>query len=185
MKTRSGIAVAIARWFVVACVTSGIAFLVPTPTFGQKPLKIGVVNFQEVALQCKAGKAAKARLEKMADQLKKEVRGKEEKLVARQKEIETAASRLTPAERQHRAEALEKDELAIKRLIQDKTEELRKAEAESVVELARQIDPILKAYAAEKGFDLILEARRPGLMYYDQKLDITAEIVKRFDQASK
>ena len=185
MNTRSGIVGAIARWFVVSCVTSGIALIVPTATFGQKPLKIGVVNFQEVALQSKPGKAAKARLEKMADQLKKEVRGKEDKLVARQKELEAGASRLAAAERQHRAEALEKDELALKRLIQDKTEELKKAEAESVIELARQIYPILKAYAAEKGFSLILEARRPGLMYYDKNLDITAEIVKRFDQASK
>ncbi len=152
MKTRAGIVGTIARWAVVVGMSCGIALLVPTATFGQKPLKIGVVNFQEVALQCKAGKAAKARLEKMADQVKKEVKGKEEKLVARQKELEAGASRLTATERQHRAEALEKDELALKRLIQDKTEELRKAETDSVVELARQIDPILKAYAAEKGF---------------------------------
>jgi Skp family chaperone for outer membrane proteins len=185
MKTRLGIVGTFTKWSVLACLSTCTALFAPPAASAQKPLKIGVVNFQEVALQCKAGKAAKARLEKMADQVKKEVRGKEEKLVARQKELETAASRLTSAERQHRAEALEKDELVIKRLIQDKTEELRKAEADSVVELARQIDPILKAYAAEKGFDLILESRRPGLMYYDQKLDITAEIVKRFDRTSK
>ena len=185
MNTKSGIVGVFTKWSVLACLSAGAALFVPTATFGQKPPKIGVVNFQEVALQSKAGKAAKARLEKMADQLKKEVRGKEEKLVARQKELEAGASRLTAAERQHRAEALEKDELALKRLIQDKTEELKKAETESVVELARQIDPILKAYGAEKGFSLILEARRPGLMYYDMKLDLTAEIVKRFDQASK
>jgi len=185
MKTRSGIVGVFTKWSVLACLSTGAALVVPPAASAQKSLKLGVVNFQEVALQSKAGKAAKARLEKMADQVRKEVRGKEEKLVARQKELETAASRLTPAERQHRAEALEKDELAIKRLIQDKTEELRKAEADSVVELARQIDPILKAYAAEKGFDLILEARRPSLIYYDKNLDITAEIVKRFDHASK
>ena len=169
----------------VVCVSVGIALLVASATYGQKPPKIGVVNFQEVALQSKAGKAAKARLEEMADRVKKEVNAEETKLLARQKELEGAASRLTPAERKNRADALEREELALKRLVQDKTEELKKAETDSVLDLARQIDPVLKAYAAEKGYTLILEARRPGLMYHDKSLDLTAEIVKRFDQASK
>ena len=173
------------RYSVVASVSAGITLFVAAAAYGQKPLKIGVVNFQEVALQSKAGKAAKARLQKLADKLRKQVKAEEDKLLAHQKEFEAGASRLTPAERQHRAEALERDELALKRLVQDNTEELTKAEADSVAELARQIDPIVKAYAAEKGFKMILEARRPGLLYFDKNLDITAEIVKRFDQTSK
>lgn len=173
------------RCVVIVCASAGIALFGPTATYGQKPPKIGVVNFQEVALQSRLGKAAKARLEELADKLRKEVKAEEAKLLAHQKELEANASRLTPAERQRRTEALEREELALKRLIQDKTEELTKAEKDSVVELARQIDPVLKAYAAEKGFVLILEARRPGLLYYDKSLDLSAEIVKRFDKASK
>ena len=173
------------RWFVVVCASAGIALFSPAATYGQKPPKIGVVNFQEVALQSRLGKAAKARLEELANRLKKEVTAEEAKLLARQKEFEANASRLTPGERQRRAEALEREELALKRLIQDKTEELAKAERDSVVELSRHIDPVLKAYAAEKGFTLILEARRPGLLYYDKSLDLSAEFVKQFDKVSK
>jgi len=173
------------RCFVVVCASAGITLLGGAAASGQKPTKIGVVNFQEVALQSKAGKAAKARLEELAARLKKEVKAEETKLVARQKELEAGASRLAPAERQRRAEALERDELALKRLLQDRREEFTKAEANSVLELARKIEPIVKAYAAEKSFTLILEARRPGLLYYDKNLDLTAEIVKRFDRASK
>lgn len=167
------------------CASVGIIMFLAAAAYGEKLPKIGVVNFKEVALQSKAGKAAKARLEALADRLRKEVKAEEAKLLAHQKEFEAAASRLAPAERQRRTEALERDDLALKRLIQDKTEELTKAEADSVVELTRRIEPVLKAYAAEKGFALILEARRPGLLYYDKNLDVSAEIVKRFDQASK
>src|SRR3990172_2140559 len=103
----------------VVCVSVGIALLVASATYGQKPPKIGGVNFQEVALQSKAGKAAKARLEELADRVKEEV--------------EAAASRLTPAERKNRADALEREELALKRLVQDKTEELKKAEMDSIL----------------------------------------------------
>ncbi len=169
----------------IACVSAGAALLPASSAYGQKPPKIGVVNFQEVALLSKAGKAARARLQEIADRMKKEVKTEEDKLLAHQKELEAAGAKLSPAERQHRAEALEKEELALKRLMQDKTEELTKAETQSVLELARKIDPVLKAYATEKGYTMILEARRPGLLYYDSNLDVTAEIVKRFDQASK
>lgn len=185
MTRRWAILSFLSRYSVIASVSAGMVLFVTAAAYGQKPLKIGVVNFQEIALQSKAGKATKARLEKLADKLRKQVKAEEDKLLAHQKGFEAGASRLPPAERQHRAEALEHDELALKRLVQDNTEELQKAETEGVAELARQIDPIVKAFAAEKGFTIILESRRPGLLYFDKNLDITAEIVKRFDQASK
>ncbi|MDE2059426.1 MAG: OmpH family outer membrane protein [candidate division NC10 bacterium] len=169
----------------IAFLSAGLAFSVPSAAFGQQLQKIGVVDFREVAFGSKVGKAAKARLEKLAEKLNKEVKAEDAKLLARQKDLEAATSRLTPAERQNRAATLERDEATFQRLIEDKTEELKKAEAESVTDLARQIDLILKAYAAEKGFTVVLEARRPGILYFAKNLDLSAEIIKRFDRASK
>lgn len=169
----------------IVCLSAGLALSVSSAVFGQEPRKIGVVNFQEVAIGSKAGKAAKARLEKLAEKLKKELKAEEAKLLARQKDLETAASRLTPTERQDRAATLERDGAAFQRVLEDKMEELKQVEAESVTELARQIDLIVKAYAAEKGVTVILEARRPGVLYFDKNLDLSAEIVKRFNRTSK
>lgn len=184
MKTRPGIVGCFARCS-IACLSAGLALTVPLVASGLEPPKIGVMDFQEVALGSKAGKAAKARLEKLAEKLKQEVKAEEAKLLARQKELEATASRLTPAERQDRAATLERDEAAFQRLLDDKTEELKNAETKSVTELASQIDRILKAYAAEKGFTVILEARRPGILYFDKNLDFSAELIKRFDRTSK
>ena len=185
MKTGSVLIGFVLRCSVVTCISISLSLVVAAAAYGQKPPKIGVVNFQEVALQSKVGKATKARLEKLADQMQKEVKTEEDKFLARQKAFESKASKLTAAERQNQTDALERESVAIKRLIQDKTEKFRKEEADSVAELSRQITPVIKAFAAEKGYTVILEARRPGLLYYDKNLDLTAEIVKRFDQASK
>lgn len=185
MSMRTGWTGCLQRCAACACVTVGIALFFGTAAFAQKAQKIGVVNFQQVALESKAGKAAKARLEELADRLRKQVKVEEDKLLGRQKELQAAAPKLSPAERQQRTEALERDERALNRLVQDKQEEFGKAESDRVMELARQIEPIVRAYAAEKGYTLILEGRRPGLLYYDKSLDISTEIVKRFDQASK
>ncbi|MDE2483636.1 MAG: OmpH family outer membrane protein [candidate division NC10 bacterium] len=184
MKIRSGIAGFFARCS-IACLSAGLALAVPSAASGQKPQKIGVVNFREVALGSKAGKAAKARLEKMAEKLKKEMKAEEAKLLARQKELESATSRLTPAERQDRSAKLERDEAAFQRLLEDKTETLKNAETESIQELASKFDSMLKAYAVEKGFSVILETQRPGILYFNKNLDLSAEMIKRFDRTSK
>jgi Skp family chaperone for outer membrane proteins len=185
MKTGSALSGFMLRRSIVTCISVSLPLFVAAAAYGQKPPKVGMVNFQEVALQSKVGKAAKARLEKLADQMQKEVKAEEDKFLKRQKDFENKASKLAPAERQNQMDALERESVAIKRLIQDKTEKFRKEEADSVAELSRQIAPIIKAFAAEKGYTMILEARRPGLLYYDKNLDVTAEIVKRFDQTSK
>jgi Skp family chaperone for outer membrane proteins len=184
MNTQSSIAGRYIRYSII-CLSIGLAITMPLTASGQQSPKIGVVDFREVALGSKAGKAVKARLEKLADKLKKEVQAEEAKLLARRKELEVTTTRLAPAERQERATTLERDEAAFQRLIEDKSEELRNAEAKNLQELAGQIERIVKAYATEKGFSVILEAQRPGVLYFNKNLDLSAEIIKRFDRTSK
>lgn len=184
MKTRSRVATVFAGWF-IASLSISLGIAAPSAASGQESLKIGVVDFREVALGSKAGKAAKARLEKLAEKLQKEMKAEQAKLIARQKELDAAISRLTVAEREDRTASLERDEATLQRLLEDKTEELKNAETESLQELADRFDGILKAYAVEKGFSVILEARQPGLLYFDKNLDLSTEIIKRFDRSSK
>lgn len=77
----------------IAYLIAGIALTVPSAASGQEPSKIGVLNFREVALESKAGKAAKARLDKLAEKLKKEMKTEQTKLLARRKDLEAAAPR--------------------------------------------------------------------------------------------
>lgn len=184
MKSQSTM-VGVVAGCAIACFGVSLAITTSAAAAGKESLKIGVVDFREVALGSKAGKAAKSRLEKLAEKLQKEMKAEEAKLLARQKELEAAASRLTPAERQDRAATLERDGATFQRLLEDRTEELKNAETESIQKLANQFDGVLKAYAAEKGFSVILEVQRPGILYFDKNLDISADMIKRFDRTSK
>lgn len=184
MTTRSGVATVFAGWF-IACLSASLTFTAPSAASGKESLKIGIVDFREIALGSKAGKAAKARLEKLAEKLQKEMKAEQAKLLARQKELDAAIPRLTVTEREDRTASLERDGAAFQRLLEDKTEELKNAETASIQELANQFDRILKAYAIEKSFSVILEAQQPGLLYFDKSLDLSTELIKRFDRTSK
>jgi len=160
MTTRSGIAGFFAMCSIV-CLSAGLVLTVPLAASGQEPLKIGILDFREVALGSKAGKTAKARLEKLAEKLKKEMKVEEAKVLARRKDLEAATSRLTPAERQQRAATLDRDEATFQRLLEDKTEELKNAETESIQKLAGQIFCIPNSRRGEHksraGFDIPLQ----------------------------
>ncbi|CBE68102.1 exported protein of unknown function [Candidatus Methylomirabilis oxygeniifera] len=169
----------------IACLSAGLTIAAPPVAFATESLKIGVVDFRQVVLASKAGKAAKARLEKLAEKLKKEMKTQEDKLLTRQKELDAAMSRLSVAEREDRTATLERDATTFQGLLNDKTEELKNAETESIQKLAGRFEGILKAYAVEKGYFIVLEAQRPGLLYFDKTLDLSTEIIKRFDRTSK
>jgi Skp family chaperone for outer membrane proteins len=184
MTKRSRVATVFVRWL-VACLGVSLTATAPSAAAGKESLTIGVVDFREVAVGSKAGKAAKARLEKLAEKLQKEMKAEQATLLARKKELDAAMPRLTVAEREERTASLERDGATFQRLLEDRTEELKNAETQSIQELANRFDPVLKAYAVEKGFSVILEAGQPGLLYFDKSLDVGAEIIKRFDRTSK
>lgn len=184
MQSRLAVASLFAGWL-IACLSVTPTIAAPSAAFGKESFKIGVVDFRQVAIGSKAGKAAKARLEKLAEKLQKEMRNEQTKLLARQKELDAAMPRLTVAEREDRTASLERDGAAFQRLLEDKTEELKNAETKSLQELADRFDGILKAYAIEKGFSVILEAQHPGLLYFDKNLNLSTELIKRFDRTSK
>ncbi len=169
----------------VACLSMSLLLIVPSTASSQESLKISVMDFRGVALGSKAGKAAKARMEKLAEKLQKDMLAEKAKLLARRKDVEAALPKLIPAERQYRTAILEQDEATFQRLLEDKTEELKDIETKSIQELADQIDRILTTYAVEKGFSVVLEARRPGILYFATHLDISAEIIKRLNRTSK
>ena len=184
MKPSTSVAAIFAGWFITfLSISLGIA--APPAASGKESLKIGVIDFREVALGSKAGKAAKARLEKLAEKLQQEMKAEQAKLLTRKKELDAAMSRLTVAEREDRIASLERDGATFQRLLEEKTEELKNAETKGIQDLADRFDPIMKAYAVEKSFSVILEAQQPGLLYFDKSLDLSAEIIKRLDRTSK
>jgi Skp family chaperone for outer membrane proteins len=49
--------------------------------------------------------------------------------------------------------------------------------------LQKEVVPILQTVAKEKGFNLVLEKSSGGVLYFAEVVDITAEVIRRFDQA--
>jgi outer membrane protein len=159
-----------------------LAFLVVSvaPSFAE--IKVGVVDIQKALASSKVGQDAQKKYE---IELKKsqvqidQKKGEYEKL---QSTIEKQKSSLNPkalAEKEEQLLTLEKD---LKRSFQDKKEELRRENMRLVGELVGKIRKIVDAVAKENGLGLVLEKSGQGVLYADQKYDITDEVVSQFDK---
>ena len=58
-------------------------------------------------------------------------------------------------------------------------------ENELVSELLKEISAVVQEYGKEKGYALILERQQAGVLYSGQGIDLTLEIVQRFDAKKK
>ncbi|MCB0325510.1 MAG: OmpH family outer membrane protein, partial [Bdellovibrionales bacterium] len=85
---------------------------------------------------------------------------------------------------QKQEELLQK-ERDIKRSFKDSQDALRRKNALMVQDLLKEMRRAVAAIGKEEGFTVILEKGSQAVLYADNSIDITDEVVKRFDNQTK
>lgn len=71
------------------------------------------------------------------------------------------------------------------RVEEDRTKEYRDLQMRLLGKLRNEILPVVNNIAREKGFSLVLDVSSSGVVYFNQTIDITEEVIKRYDQLAK
>ena len=67
-------------------------------------------------------------------------------------------------------------------LYEDLSEEMRKAETEARAEILNQLEEVVGDIGKRDNYLLIFERRSSGIMFLDNKIDITDEVIKAYDR---
>ena len=144
-------------------------------------LRIAVVDMQRALNECEAGKRAKdqvkAKFEKSQDDLKRQ----REDLDRRKEEYERKATVLKEEERRNLEKDLEARSLEFKRKFEDFQRDLKRTDAELTSTIVEDLYGVVREYGAKNTYSLVLEASSGALLYGDNALDITDEIVKIYN----
>jgi Skp family chaperone for outer membrane proteins len=155
-----------------------------SPSPAQQGPKIGVVNAAEILQRSAEGKKAIARLQDkdkanqaMLTKLDDEIRQLETKL---------STQRLTLAdEALYNMNAdLQKKQTDRKRMAEDAVRDFQDLQAKLFNRVQSELIPIIDALGKERGLELILDLEKSGAVYFNPTIDLTAEVIKRYD-ASK
>ena len=156
------------------------AVIVPLP----EGTKIAVIDPDYVASESAAGKAIFAQLKTLSDKRTNELQNMQTSLQALQSKKQTQGAILTPQAVAQLDKDIERQNLDMQYKTQTAQKEVNDMQSELFSELAARMQPVLEAFAKEKGLLLVLDLRN-GPTWAAAGMDISPEIVKRLDAIKK
>jgi outer membrane protein len=145
-------------------------------------VRVGVVDMQRVLESSKQGQAAQKKLESDLKTAQADIDSKKGDLEKRQAAFSKQKTSLNPDALRSKQEELISLEKDLKRSFQDQQDSLRRKNASLVGDLAKKIRKIVDEYGKEKNFTVILERGAQSVLFSDNDIDITEDIISRFDE---
>jgi outer membrane protein len=147
------------------------------------PMKVAVINTEQILLESQAGKKAIADLKKVQEQREAELSAKQEEIKALQAKIDSGRLSLTQDKLADMEKQLEDKVIAGRRLQDDASRDLNKRKDDVLGAVDQRVMPIINQIGKEQGFTLIFRKFESGLIYADEAIDITPMVIQRLDAA--
>jgi len=142
-------------------------------------IKIGVINPQKIMDNTKKGLAIQDKLEKFQKQKQQQLQTMQEEIKKLEKDLLSPALNNEAREKKN-IEAQEKQK-AFKRFYEDAQNEFQRESQKELMTLEKDLMPLVDNLGRQKGFTIIFDITRPGIVYFYQTIDITDEVIKMVD----
>jgi outer membrane protein len=166
---------------VIIALTMGLVFT-PRQASAEGVIKIGVFNLQKAINDSKKGQAAKARLVSKYDRLKKQLEAQEKEIEKLQKDLDRQRSMLSEEAQYQKSKELRRKQRDFQDQYRDATQEMQKEEMEATKPIVEELLKIAQDFGKERGYSIIMETQKAGIIYAPDALDITEDVVKRLDR---
>ena len=142
-------------------------------------VKIGVINAQDIIEKTKKGKQVQDKLENLQKQKQQQLENLQKEIVQLQKDLESPA--LNRDTREKKTRELEDKRIDYNRFIQDTQKEMQAKSQQELLNLQKEIMPLIQQIGKAKGFTIIFDMTSSGIAYFDETIDVTEEVVKAVD----
>jgi outer membrane protein len=143
--------------------------------------KIAYINIQRIANDSGEGKAATAKVQALNQKKVQELNERNKALQADQQKLQSGGTVLSDAARAELEKKIERQNVDIQRATQDAQQEVQELQQELQAEFQRKLFPIVQQVAQERGVHLIFSAADSGIVWADPGIDLTNDVIKRFD----
>ena len=155
------------------------------PMFAQNtPARVAVIDVQKVLSQSTAGKAAYEKLKKVQDEKMEKAKGMDEEMKKLDAEISSKRLSLSEDKLAEMQKTLAEKRISMQRYAQDAEREINEARDRELMALEARIKPVIDAMGKEMGLAAIFNKFESGLVYASDAIDITPEVIKRFNEAN-
>ncbi len=145
--------------------------------------KVAVIDVQRVVTESDPGKEVMLRLKSLTDAKSQEGQALQQQYTALQDQFNKQRFTVSETRQAEMSKEIEDKQIAIRRFQDDAQREVQEAQRRELGKLEERILPIINQIGKEKSFTLIFNKFQSGLVYADEAIDITDEVIRRFNTA--
>jgi outer membrane protein len=146
--------------------------------------KFAYIDIQRIAAESAEGKSSTSRVQALNQKKVAELGEMNKKLQADQQRLQTQGAMLNDGARAELERSIERQTKEFQRSQQDAQEEVQQLQNDLQNAFQTKLYPVIQAVASEKGIQVLFSQRDSGIVFADPGLDITPEVIKRFDAAA-
>jgi len=158
----------------------GLVLAAALPAAAQQ-VSIAVIDVQRVVTESDPGKEALQKLKLLQDAKIDEGRSLQQNLTTLQDQMAKQRFTLSEERLAELNKQLEDGQIALQRFQDDAERELDEARRRELGGLEGRIIPVINDIGKERGFTLIFNKFQSGLVYADDTVDITDDVIRRFN----
>jgi outer membrane protein len=164
-----------------------LLLLLAAPLVAQqaKPMKIGVIDPDRIVAESARGKVIVEKLNKARDERVAQGNKLKQEIADLQKQIEAGRLSLGEAKLKALNDQVEDKTIALQRFGENAQRELQKMEQDQMGPLENEIMTIINQIGAEQGYTLIFKKFQSGLVFADDAIDLSPQVIQRFDTTPK
>jgi outer membrane protein len=142
------------------------------------------INIQRIAAESAQGKTLSSRVQTLNNQKVNELNEKNKALQTSQQKLESGGGVLSDAARGQLEKDIDRQQTDIQRFTDDAQKEVQELQNELQAEFQQKLGPVIQQVAQEKKLDILFSALDAGIVWADAGLDLTTEVIRRFDAAN-
>ena len=153
-------------------------------SFAQQAAKIAIINASTAFESSAEGKKALGLMQEREGKIKADIQKLDDSIRALQNRLSTGRLTMTNEALLGLQADIDKKTTERKRYEEDAARDAQQFSGNLVNRIREEMVIIIQALRKERGFDVVLDLGTAGIVDFDPTLDITAEVVRRYD-ASK
>jgi outer membrane protein len=161
-----------------------ITLSLASTAFGADGVKIGSVDIQKILINSDAGKEAKDQLAARANKYEGEKNSREAELKKLKAELEKQNVLLSESARSAKEKDYQQKLKEYQRFLKDAQDDLQGKNDELTNKIVASIVGIIQDYGRKSGYTMIF-IKNDGMVYLDEKADLTEEILKQLNASKK
>lgn len=172
-----------ANRFIILLIITAVSLFAP-PARPQSPLKVAIVNSQKAFDQSLEGKKAVAILQEKEELLKTELKKMDEEIKNLKQKLASQTLTLNPEARAELQKEIDRKEADRQKYEQENSRNFEQFKSQLINRIRQEMLAVIDELVRERDYELVFDLSTSGLIHYKPELDITDEVIRRYD-ASK